>query len=141
MSPLSALLEAEGAAQISRAVVMGTEEDGAVMVERESAGSLECDVLSTADGACLHLETGDAVLVWAPAEGTGRGVVLGRIGGSRAAAVPDELVIEARKNLTIRCGEGSITLRGDGKVLIKGKDLVSRAQRMNRVKGGAVAIN
>ncbi|HKM56274.1 MAG TPA: hypothetical protein VJY33_22910, partial [Isosphaeraceae bacterium] len=54
---------------------------------------------------------------------------------------PDELIFEAKQSLTLKCGEGSITLRGDGKILIKGKDLVSRAQRMNRIKGGAVAIN
>ena len=29
----------------------------------------------------------------------------------------------------------------DGKILIKGKDLVSHAQRTNRIKGGSVAIN
>jgi len=41
----------------------------------------------------------------------------------------------------LRVGDGSITIREDGKVLIKGKDLVSHAQRMNRIKGGAVSIN
>lgn len=54
---------------------------------------------------------------------------------------PDELVIEAKQNLSLKCGEGSITIRPDGKILIKGKDLVSHAQRMNRIKGGSVSIN
>jgi hypothetical protein len=86
------------------------------------------------------------VLVWLADDDDERGVIIGRIGPSHAPApppeeLPEELVIEAKNNLTFKCGEGSITLRSDGKVLIKGKDLVSRAQRMNRIKGGAVAIN
>ncbi len=55
--------------------------------------------------------------------------------------VSDELVLEAKHSLTLRVGEGSITIREDGKILIKGKDLVSHAQRLNRIKGGAVQIN
>jgi len=89
---------------------------------------------------------GDTVLVWLSDNDGERGVVLGRIGPSRAPAAkqqdtPDEIVIQAKKNLTFKCGDGSITLRKDGKILIKGKDLVSRAKRMNRIKGGSVAIN
>jgi archaeosine-15-forming tRNA-guanine transglycosylase len=82
------------------------------------------------------------VLVWCP-EQEPRGVVVGRIGRSarRGDDVPAELVIEARERLILQCADGSITMRGDGKILIKGTDLVSRAQRTNRIKGGAVSIN
>ena len=55
--------------------------------------------------------------------------------------VPDELVLEAKHTLTLRVGDGSITIREDGKILIKGKDLVSHAARTNRIKGGSVQIN
>jgi hypothetical protein len=51
------------------------------------------------------------------------------------------LVLEATREMTLRVGDGSITIRKDGKILIKGTDLVSHAKRMNRVKGGAVSIN
>jgi hypothetical protein len=83
------------------------------------------------------------VLVWLAGKSDSRGVILGRVGPSRAedSEAPEDLVIEAKKNLTLRCGEGSITLREDGKILIKGKDLVSQAQRTIRIKGGSVAIN
>ena len=105
-----------------------------------------CDVLTTPWGADVSFRVGDSVLVWLPPSGAGRGVVVGRIGRTRVDGppeprLPDELVIEAREQLTLRVGDGSITIRADGKILIKGKDLVSHAQRMNRVKGGAVAIN
>ena len=90
------------------------------------------------------------VLVWLMPEVTDRGVILGRIGQSHASPdepcngnenMPEELVIEAKKNLTLKCGEGSIAIREDGQILIKGKDLVSHAKRMNRIKGGSVSIN
>jgi len=65
----------------------------------------------------------------------------GRGADANVEDAPDELVMEARKNLVLRCGAGSITLRADGKVLIRGKDLVARARRTHRIKGGSVAIN
>jgi hypothetical protein len=55
--------------------------------------------------------------------------------------IPDTLVLEAKSSLTLRVGDGSITIRADGKILIKGKDLVSYATRVNRIKGGSVSIN
>ena len=64
--------------------------------------------------------------------------MLGRIG---RVDPQKEVVIQARESLTLRVGDGSITIRADGKILIKGKDLVSHAQRANRIRGGSVAIN
>jgi hypothetical protein len=139
------LFETEAAQQIGRATVLGFNREGVPLVSFEGSGRLACDVLCTSEGPAPRLAPGDTVLVWAATAEGGRGVILGRVGASRAPAPreepPDELVIEAKKNLTIKCGEGSITFRGDGKVLLKGKDLVSHAQRVNRVKGGSVAIN
>ena len=137
--------------QVVRGNVLGVGEDGAVTVDCPSSDSDEtlCQLLHTSETTRLQLTRGDRVLVWLPADEGQDAVVLGRIGPSRAPAqptqqtddIPDELVIEARENLTFKCGEGSITLRADGKILIRGKDLVSRAQRLNRIQGGAVAIN
>jgi hypothetical protein len=74
-----------------------------------------------------------------------RGVILGRIGSAAAIGptsdLPDELTLEAKQSVTLRAGQGSITIREDGKILIKGKDLVSHATRMNRIRGGSVSIN
>jgi hypothetical protein len=114
------------------------------------------DLVVTSD-APVHLRPGDGVLCWTENEDRERGVILGRIGAPVASApaqvtaaenttaaiveLPDELVLEAKHSLTLRVGAGSITIREDGKILIKGKDLVSHAQRLNRIKGGAVQIN
>lgn len=127
-------------------------DDGTVTVcdETGSRRKIPCDVLHATATGGPGLALGDLVLCWRPSARAQRGVVLGRIGPMQPKSQdpalpnldpPDQLVIEARSNLTLRCGEGSITIRDDGKILIKGKDLVSHAQRMNRIKGGSVSIN
>jgi hypothetical protein len=113
----------------------------AVAVATKGTAHLWCQLLDT--GTALRLGIGDKVLVL-PASGDGQeAIILGRIGTvpAKEKQTPDELVLEAKKNLTIKCGDGSITIRADGKVLIKGHDLVSHAKRSNRVKGGSVSIN
>lgn len=51
------------------------------------------------------------------------------------------LVISAEQELVLKCGESTITLTKDGKITVRGKQLLSRAEGMNRIKGGAVQIN
>lgn len=51
------------------------------------------------------------------------------------------LRIEAKKEITLQCGESSITLRSNGKVVIKGNEIISRARTVNKVKGATVRIN
>jgi hypothetical protein len=50
-------------------------------------------------------------------------------------------VIEGRDEVVLRCGQGSITLRADGKIVIKGTQLVSRASDTNKIRGASVQIN
>ncbi len=70
--------------------------------------------------------------------------------GEVVAAIPkpDEvvidgkrLVIDAQDEIVLRCGKGSITLRADGQVVVRGTRVVSRASGTNRIKGGNVQIN
>src|SRR5687767_14269189 len=134
--------------RLGRARILGPGDNGLVrvQVEAEGAGVVSADVLCTSDDAPPCLAADDLVLVWLPDFSGSPAVILGRIGPSHAAVAhqpeaPNQLLLEARHNLTLKCGDGSITIRADGKILIKGKDLVSHAQRTNRIKGGSVAIN
>lgn len=135
-----------GVAGLSRGVVVNfAGEVVTVVVPLQGADrSLRCGVLWSSETP-LTLAEGDAVLVWAPSDEHGPGVIIGRVGPPRRPpakpTLADELLIEAKQSLTLRVGDGSITLRADGKILISGRDLVSHAQRMNRIKGGAVSIN
>ncbi len=49
--------------------------------------------------------------------------------------------ITAEKEILLKCGKSSILLRADGKIVIKGKNIISRAKESNKVRGGSVAIN
>jgi hypothetical protein len=51
------------------------------------------------------------------------------------------LSLTAEREIVLRCGDASITLTRDGKVLIKGSYLLSKSAGVNRVKGGSVELN
>jgi Domain of unknown function (DUF6484) len=53
----------------------------------------------------------------------------------------DRLVLSARNEIVLQCGEASITITRAGKVLIRGAYLLSRSSGVNRIKGGSVQIN
>lgn len=129
---------------LARAVVVEVAESGVIRVRcaGSSIGELDCDLLQTSSGPALRLEPEDSVLVFLPSGSEARGVVIGRIDPERnVEAAPAELVLEATSSMVLRCGESSVTLREDGRVVVKGKDVVSHAARLNRIRGGAVSIN
>jgi hypothetical protein len=49
--------------------------------------------------------------------------------------------VEGREEIVLRCGAASITLRRNGRILIRGVQVETRATGVNRVRGGTVAIN
>jgi hypothetical protein len=59
-----------------------------------------------------------------------------------SATVDDErIVIQAEKEVVLKCGKASITLTRAGKVLLRGAYVSSRSSGVNRIKGGSVQIN
>lgn len=52
-----------------------------------------------------------------------------------------ELVLEADSSLTLRCGKSSITLTRDGRIVLRGTNLLSRASGVNRIRGGTIKLN
>jgi hypothetical protein len=49
--------------------------------------------------------------------------------------------LEAADELVLRCGQASIVLRRNGRVIIRGTYVETRAKGVNRIKGGSVLIN
>ncbi len=52
-----------------------------------------------------------------------------------------EAILEGKERIELRCGKAKIVLTADGKVLIKGTDIVSRSEGPNRIKGASIQIN
>lgn len=52
-----------------------------------------------------------------------------------------KIVFNANEEILLRCGKSSILLRKDGKIVIKGSNLISRSSSTNKIKGSSVSIN
>lgn len=53
----------------------------------------------------------------------------------------ETLVLTGCETIVLRCGDASITLNKDGKVVIRGKHVVTHASGVNRIRGGSVQLN
>lgn len=52
-----------------------------------------------------------------------------------------KIVFEAAEQIELRCGKSSVILTKEGRVVLKGTEIVSRASRTNKIKGASVSIN
>lgn len=53
----------------------------------------------------------------------------------------DNLVLTAKRRITLQCGRASITLDDKGNVEIRGTYVLSRSSGQNRIKGSSVSLN
>ncbi|MBK7614599.1 MAG: hypothetical protein IPJ08_09035 [Burkholderiales bacterium] len=127
------------AASAVQATLLELRPDGSLLV---TIGDrlFNCDVLHSGAGAIPLLAPGDRVLL-TYAAGSERPVVLGRIGRYTSQQAQAHVTFEATKSLSLKCGDASIDLRADGKVLIKGEDVTVRAKGTKRIRAGTVSIN
>ncbi|WP_374644630.1 hypothetical protein [Tabrizicola sp.] len=70
-------------------------------------------------------------------------LILGLVQPLRAEVEADgeKLVIEAGREMVLRCGKASITMTADGRVTIRGTQVLSRSEGPNRVQGASVQLN
>ena len=118
--------------------------DVGVVVPGEPQLRLRCAMLRTADRPTLTLSLGDRVMVLMPESPGERGCVLGVVGdyaSPRPEPAPARLRLEASDRVEIQCGESALTMDAEGRVLLKGKDIVTRASRTQKIRGGTVHIN
>ncbi len=76
------------------------------------------DDISTIDGTTLETKEPDDIIV------DGR-----------------RMIFEAQREIVLRCGKGKIVVNADGKIVIKGTNVVSYSSGRNKIKGGSVLIN
>ena len=96
---------------------------------------------------------GESVVLMFEQGDSGRPVVIGVLRGAsgwpeadRPAQVDvdvdgQRMIVSAKEQLVLRCGQASITLTKAGKVMIQGSYVLSRSTGVNRVKGGSVQLN
>lgn len=121
--------------------------DGRVDVEVPGSGKrpVRARILSTVEASAIV--PGAEVLLLFPSEGPdGRPVVAGTVADrveTPAEVVLDgkRVVLHAAEEIELRCGQGSVTIRADGRVVVRGTRVLSRASGTNRIRGGNVQIN
>jgi hypothetical protein len=140
---------------------------GAVIVEYEGSGPLRARstiafdaqriarAIATRQQALLLFENGDARLpiivgLVEPEPGSAllQALLVPAPTSEPAASPPIEarlegkrLLLEGEEEVTLKCGEASITLRRDGKVILRGAYVETTAKGVNRIRGGSVKIN
>jgi len=72
-----------------------------------------------------------------------RPVVLGLLDAPPAPTGEEARVLKltGERELILQCGDASISLRADGRIVIKGGYVLSRSTGVNKVKGASVQIN
>lgn len=95
-------------------------------------------------------QLGSEVVLAFPDGDVRRPVILGVVHDGLPSAPPktlsvqvddERVVLQAEREIVLRCGEASITLTRAGKVIISGNYVVSRSTGYNKIKGAAVDIN
>jgi hypothetical protein len=127
-------------------------DDGHVWIELEADGDLvsACCVRATALVPLTGRDVEAALVVWQAPDTLA--VVLGRqVPATVEAREPEpvleamvdgrRVVLQADEEVVLRCGESSITLKRNGRVVIKGAYVETASRGVNRIKGGSVKIN
>jgi hypothetical protein len=63
------------------------------------------------------------------------------VGFVRESLWPEKVAIEGQQEVVVRCGKGTLSLSADGRVVLKGTRVTSRATEANKVRGAVVLIN
>jgi hypothetical protein len=114
--------------------------DGRLLVKVAEGRVFTCDWLESHLTLGKAVSAGDAVLIMADQIGA-TGILVGRVGPRQGHSPDGRLTIEASQQLTFLCGAASIDLRADGKVMVRGEDVLLRAKGTQRIRAGTVSIN
>ncbi|MDM8542942.1 hypothetical protein QUF90_17855 [Desulfococcaceae bacterium HSG9] len=156
---------------IRKGIVVEFAKDGMIFVEtEESEFLLPCYFVRTAEGALPQLNIGASVLFVSDSDQE-YGYILGlievyvhpkKVSSEKDALLTDfenqveielsskakdikvndkKIIIEAEDEIHLKCGKGMIMINKEGKVILRGTNLISRSSGSNKIKGAAVQIN
>ncbi len=93
----------------------------------------------------LAVRTADSparwVLVGLVRERLSTQAVTARPGQLEVAMDGETLRLTAERDIVLKCGEASLTLRKDGKIVMSGTNVLTASRGPNRIKGASIALN
>lgn len=152
-SPSSTVIPLMPPTPVLPAVVLGVvaawEPERGPMVDfpGNSAGPVPARLLVAADVTALQRAASERTPTALVFEGgdPARPLIVGFVqppGPGREARIDDKrVVLTGEEEIELRCGEASISLKKNGKLVIRGAYVETRAKGTNRIKGGSVQIN
>jgi hypothetical protein len=137
------------------AALIGVERDGSVRVDVPGYGEARARVLSTTTRVELQrASAGRQVVVLCEGSDPSLPIVAGLLEDPveallsmsaqeehRVEATERDRVFRAEGSITLVCGEASLTLHADGRVVTRGVNVVSVASEQQRIQGSVVRIN
>lgn len=133
---------------VGRLVGFTNDGDTPLVTYAGQPGSAPLPARATVDVHASHIDR-DVVLMFEAGD-PHRPIVAGCLKLAGVAVMPGQVQIEAdgrrvvvsaREQVVLRCGEASITLTAAGKILIQGAYVSAKSSGVLRVKGGSVQIN
>lgn len=141
------LASATGSAAVTGRIV-SVSKDGVLIVDfpGNQLGAIEARSMLTSIPA-QHSKSLPVLLVFENGDPT-LPIVVGFVhrtvvieGSSPVGNRAQRLLLDAEEEVLLRCGKSSVLLRRDGKVVIKGTKVVSRAVDENKIQGATVRLN
>ncbi len=147
-SPPAATVTTHGAAPVVASLI-GVAPDGTVHVEVPEHGQAAARLLSSVSRSELRRASpGRQVLVLFEQGDPARPIVVGLLEApledmmaSAEQEEPKDKVFTAEGSITLVCGDASLTLHADGRVVTRGVNVVSVASEQQRIQGAVVRIN
>lgn len=151
-------LHAHASAQLVSGHLTGLDDEGRLLFQPEGAEPPPHPVaigIELSDGALVKAAREQRrALVVRTTDRTPRWVLVGlvreRVSTKAATARPglleavvdgETLKLVAERDLVLRCGAASLTLRKDGRIVLSGTNLLSASRGPNRIKGATIALN
>ena len=121
--------------------------EGKLRVKTEGTGArILCDFLQTSAGPLPILYLGTPVLcIVHESKGYVLGVIKPYIAGDdqqeEQKQDPTQLKLEAAESIELTCGQSTLSMEKNGKIVLRGADITTRAFGANKIKGASVRIN
>ncbi|MBI9092144.1 MAG: hypothetical protein JEZ12_23270 [Desulfobacterium sp.] len=132
-----------GGMAIIRGRIINMGKDGTLTVKPDAGGvTILCDFLRTSAGPLPRLYLGTPVLcVAAGTRGYVLGVIQPYLPQSEEKEDPPELTLKAKDSIELTCGESVLSMDKNGKIVLRGENITTRASGQNKIKGAGVQIN